>query len=425
MSRRSVARDATLAAVGSPRFAAALAQLIIGILFCAPAVRGLIGWPGYIAALAALVVLAATALRLRRAMLDWHGLLPVSILLFVGWSALSVVWSGYQWATLAGASYQIGIAFLAVTVALTRDIIQIVRAVGDVLRVVLGLSIGIEILAGVLIDQPIRFLQVQGLLAAGGPIQGIVGTRNQLGLLCLLALATFVVELLTKSVPRGLAVASIVAAALTLLFTKSAVSLGVLLVALTVAAALRWVRRASASQRRGRQIVTTIVAVLALGAAWVWRGRLIEFLNAGSEFEYRIVLWQRLWQMTPDSPILGRGWIGYWRPELYPFNAIDFLSGRPHASALNALFDVVLQLGLVGAVIFVVLVGLALVRSWLIATERKAVVHVWPVLILTVLVLTSFAESSILVDSGWLLLVICSLRAAQGLSWRRLLSPAP
>lgn len=420
----SVVGDAVLTSIGSPRFAAAFAQLTIGTIFCAPAVRGLIGWPGYIAALCGLAVLAAVALLLRRSQLDWHGLLPLSLLIFLGWSTVSVIWSGYQWATIAGVAYQLGIAFLAVTVALTRDIIQIVRTVGDVLRLVLGLSIAVEILAGVLIDRPIGFLQVQGLLAAGGPIQGIAGTRNQLGLICLLALATFVVELLTKSVPRGLAVTSIIAASTTLLFTRSAVSLGVLGVALVVAAGLRWVRRASAQQRRTRQIVTVAVTVVTLAAAWILRGRLIDLLNAGSEFEYRIVLWQRLWQMSPDSPILGRGWIGLWRPELYPFNAIDFLSGRPHASALNALFDVVLQLGLVGAVSFIVLVGLALVRSWLIATERKAVVHVWPVLILAVLVATSFAESSILVDAGWLLLVVCSLRAAQGLSWRRMLSPA-
>lgn len=423
MSASSFAQSASAATIASARFAAALAQAIIGTVLCAPLIRGLIGWPGYVAAVVGLVALGAAALMLRRSTLDWHGLLPLSIIVFLGWSALSLVWSGYQWATLAGVAYQLAIAFLAVTVALTRDIIQIVRAFGDVLRVVLVVSIAVEILAGLLIDHPIPFLQVQGLLAEGGPIQGIVGTRNQLGLVCLLALATFSVELLTKSVPRGSAIASLVLAGAVLLFTRSAVSLGVLAVALVIALALRWVRRADADQRRTRQIVTLVLLVTASALIWVLRGRIIDLMNAGSEFEYRMVLWQRLWQMTPETPILGRGWIGYWRPELYPFNAIDYLSGRPHASALNALFDVVLQLGLVGAVIFCILVGLAAFRSWLIASERKAVVHVWPVLILTVIVLTGFAESSILVDAGWLLLVICALRAAQGLSWRRMLSP--
>ena len=31
--------------------------------------------------------------------------------------------------------------------------------------------------------------------------------------------------------------------------------------------------------------------------------------------------------------------------------------------------------------------------------------------------------ANLLVDAGWLLLVICAMRAAQGLSWRRLLHP--
>jgi hypothetical protein len=31
------------------------------------------------------------------------------------------------------------------------------------------------------------------------------------------------------------------------------------------------------------------------------------------------------------------------------------------------------------------------------------------------------AESSLLIESGWLLLVLCSVKAAQGMSWRNAL----
>jgi exopolysaccharide production protein ExoQ len=34
------------------------------------------------------------------------------------------------------------------------------------------------------------------------------------------------------------------------------------------------------------------------------------------------------------------------------------------------------------------------------------------------LLVTSVFESSILVESGWLLLVICAVKASQGMSWR-------
>jgi O-antigen ligase len=407
----------------SPQFAAALAQTALVTVLCAPAVRGIIGWPGYIAAVATLTVLAGAMLVLRREMLDWEGLLPTSILVFLGWIGISVLWSGYQWATLSSVAYQFALAFLAVAIGLTRDIIQIIRAVGDVLRVVLIASLAVEVLSGVLIDQPLRFLGVEGLLASGGPIQGVVGTRNQLGLVCLLAIVTFSVELMTRSVARGQAVASLSLAVVTLLFTRSAVSAGVLVVAAVVALALRWVRRGDSGHRRRRQYATLGIAVVIALTAWILRGRIIDQLNAGSEFEFRLTLWQQVWRFTDLSPIIGWGWVGYWRTDLYPFTAIDYLSGRPHSTSLNALFDLALQVGVVGVVLFLLLVGLALWRSWLIASERKAVVHVWPVMVLTVLVVTALAESSILLDAGWLLVVICAMRAAQGLSWRRLLRP--
>ncbi|AZZ49337.1 exopolysaccharide production protein [Rathayibacter rathayi] len=410
-------------ATASPRFAAALAQTTLVTVLCAPAVRGLIGWPGYLAAVATLTALAAVMLVRRRGRLDWEGLLPTSILVFLGWVALSVLWSDYTWATVSSVVYQVALAFLAIAIGLTRDIIQIIRSVGDVLRVVLVASLAVEAFSGVLIDQPLRFLGVEGLLAVGGPIQGLVGTRNQLGLVCLLAIVTFSIEWATRSVARWSAIASIILAALTLVLTRSAISAGVLAVAAVVAVALRWVRRAAGSRRRRRQFTVLGIATAAALTSWLLRYRVIELLNAGSEFEFRLRLWQQVWRFTDLTPIIGWGWVGYWRPDLYPFTAIDSLSGRPHSTSLNALFDVALQVGAVGVVLFVLLIGLALWRSWLIASERKAVVHVWPVLVLSVLMVTALAESSILLDAGWLLVVLCAMRAAQGLSWRRLLHP--
>lgn len=69
--------------------------------------------------------------------------------------------------------------------------------------------------------------------------------------------------------------------------------------------------------------------------------------------------------------------------------------------------------------------GLAFVRSWLLASNKRSLVYVWPPLILVRLLVTSAAESTILFEFGWLLLVICSVKAAQGLSWRSALQHKP
>src|SRR5690606_12570061 len=83
-----------------------------------------------------------------------------------------------------------------------------------------------------------------------------------------------------------------------------------------------------------------------------------------------------------------------------------------------------LQLGLAGLAVFVILVSLAFVRSWLLAVSRRSLVFVWPALVLLALITASFAESSILVEFGWLTLVVCIVKASRELSWRQAFNAA-
>ena len=89
--------------LGSPRFSAALTQAIIGALVGSLLLRELIGWAGWLAILATLVVLASLSLLAQREEIEWHGLLPISLLVFVGWATISVFWSEYNWATACSA----------------------------------------------------------------------------------------------------------------------------------------------------------------------------------------------------------------------------------------------------------------------------------------------------------------------------------
>ena len=419
--RRQLLTDAATGLLGSARFSQALTLAIVGAAYLSFALRSTMGWPGLIGIVVALVVLAALSIAVKRRELEWHGLLPISLLVFVGWSALSIIWSDYQWASLGSMAYQLAFAFLGIFIALSRDLIQIVRAFGDVLRVLLATSLVLEILSGILLDVPFDFLRISASLGSGGPIQGLAGSRNQLGLIALIALVTFVVELRTRSVRQPIAIASIVIAAATIVLTRSPVTFGVLVVVVVAAAALYGLRQAAPETRRAWQFVLLVGILIAAIILFLVRGRVILLLNAGSAFEFRYVLWRDILTFTPASTLEGFGWIGYWRQTLPPFFAIDPFNG-PHASALNAYLDVLFQLGLVGLFSFLALVGLALVRSWLLASNKRSVVFTWPALALVVLLVTSAAESSILVEFGWLTLVICALKASQNLSWRGRLS---
>lgn len=407
-----------MAILESARVTAAISVTAIGLAFTSRLLRALIGWPGFIAALAVLVLLACASLFARRKELEWRGLLPISLLLFVGWCALSVLWTDYQWASLAGVAYQIAFCILGIYVALVRDLIQVIRAVGDVVRFTLVLSAVLEVFSGLLIDAPIRFLGIDGGLGSGAPIQGIFGTRNLLGIVALIGVVTFATEFLTKSVNRTTSVISLCLALFGLILTRSPVVTGAAL-AVTVGALLLYgLRRLRPQARRISQFVGLGLLSLALVVAWVLRTPIIALLNAGSEFEVRYDHWRQILGFSSIRPIEGWGWVGLWRTDLQPFLAIDAAGGHQHASAFDALIDVLLQAGIVGLFCFVVLLALTFGRSWLIGANQRSVQFVWPALVLIVLLVASLAESVILVEFGWLLFVTCAMIAAHRLSWR-------
>jgi exopolysaccharide production protein ExoQ len=416
---------AVSAVFSSPRFSAALTQLILGVAFATHLLRSLMGWPGLLGALACLVALAIASLVARRRSIEWHGLLPVSIMVFLIWCALSVLWSGYPGHTVAGVGYQLTFAFLAIYIALVRDTIQIVRATGDVLRVLLGLSIALEVLSGLLLDLPIAFLGVQGNIAMLGPIQGVFGSRNVLGLVALIAGVSFLVELRSRSVRPARAAWSLALATSAVLLTHSPVFVVVASAVAIAALALYWLRRTPAAERWRLQLVLLGTVLVTTLLVFLGRARIIDLLNAGSEFETRSSLWLEMWRLVELHPLEGWGWTGSWPPDVSPYGWLDFVTGTEHDSALNAFLDVYFQVGLVGFVSFLVLVTLAFIRSWLLASNKRPVVYVWSPLVLVALLVTSAAESTVLVEFGWLLLLICSVKAAQGQSWRRQLKPSP
>ena len=408
------------ALLGSPRIVHACTLVMIGVGFASDLLQRLLGWPGMLAIVVSLVVVAVTSLVLRRREIDWQGVLPVSLLIFVGWAGVSVLWSAYRWSSVAGIAYLIAFTALGLYVALLRDTIQIVRSFGDVLRFVLALSLALEIFSGVLIDAPLKFLGIEGNLAELGPIQGVMSTRNQLGLVAVIALITFAIEFVTRSTSRGLAIGSITVAGVCVLLSRSPVAFGVAIAVGVAAVALILIRRAPPAQRPIWQWGTLVAVLLLAVLTWMFRSPIVLALSANSELTYRLALWRGLWNLIAVNPLQGWGWLGQWRPDLSPFTS--FTATREPTSAVNAYLDVAFQLGLAGIFIFVVLVGLAFVRSWLLAGRRRSIVFAWPALMLVALIVSSFAESSVLVEYGWLTFVVCCVKAARELSWRTALT---
>jgi len=404
---------------GSGRFANALSLTIVGSAFSTFAIVRVTAWPGLVGIVGTLVVLATASFIARRDRLEWRGLLPVSLLVFVVWCAVSVFWSENPGTTIASSLYQWAWAYLAIYLGLVRDTIQVVRVVGDALRVLLAGSLALEVFSGLVASEPVHYLGVSGTIAHLGPIQGIFGSRNALALISVIALVTFFVEWRTRSVTRGRAAFSIPLALISLFLSRSPVAAVVILLVAFGALCLALLRSIKDERRRfSVQLTLGTIAALAAVAAWLLRDAIIASLDARSMLNVRHELWIQMWDFSSSTPLVGWGWTGIWRPDELPYDVIDSLTGSTHANGLNAYLDVLLQLGWAGVLLFGVLVVLAFGRSWLVASNKRSIIHTWTPLVLIGLLATSATESVTLVDYGWLLLVVCTVNASQNMSWR-------
>lgn len=405
--------------LASADFAHAFTLAAFGAVFSEYVLEQTAGRVAYVTIIVCLCLIGTGMLVARRREISLLRVVPLTVVLFAVWALASVLWTTDQGHTLAGWVSTAGLALLAIVVAHVRDTLQTVRALGDVMRWVLSVSLGLEILSGILLDIPFTFLGIQGDIAAFGPIQGIFGTRNLLGFASVIALITFFVEYRTQSVRTGTALYSVVLGGVLAALSDSPTVFVLAVVVGAATGALTLVRHARPERRRALQWALGTLVTLALVVGYFLRYSISAWLGAGSDLSIRVTLWSKILDFVRFEPVLGFGWFGAWVPAEFPFNAVNFaLRPANHASALNAYFDVLLQLGWIGLLLFALLCGVALVRSWLVASERRSIVYSWTPLVLVALLVDSVFESFTLTGFGWVILVVCAVRAGQSRSWR-------
>lgn len=406
------------ALLSSAALARAYTLAVLGAVFASFAIERLAGRVAYVSIIVGLCLIGAGMLITRRQEISLVRLVPTTLVVLLGWALASIFWSSdastsfWSWVTT------VALAFLAVVIGHVRDTLQTARALGDVLRVLLAVSLAVEVLAGVLLDMPFPFLGVQANLAELGPVQGIFGTRNMLGFVAVIALITFLIEYRTQSVRPGLSIASVLLAGGLAALSDSPTVLVLAVGVGLAAAALALVRHTRPERRGALQLVLGALVVIGVAVGYVARHPIIAWLGAGTDFSMRVDLWNMMVDFVRFKPVQGWGWYGAWSPLEQPFGTINYFLDASHATGLNAFFDVLLQLGWVGLILFIALAAIALVRAWLAASERRSVIYAWTPLILVALLVDSMFESFTLVGIGWMMLVLCAVRAGMSRSWR-------
>jgi len=414
----------------------ALAVLSFAVLAAGDFWRYLLSWWGWGAL--ALLVLALSIVELVRHRVDPRRL-PIWLLLFLGFAALSISWSAYPGASALGVVSTLATVCVGAFLATCLNWEEVLETLSDTLRWILGLSLFFELIVAALVQHPVlpfwvdysdldripaAFYWSRDLLFAGGRIQGIVGNANLLGMLALVALIVFLVRVIARKGSPVWGWAWIVVAVAVLALTRSSTVIVAAVAVLLVAVFLEFVRRTSGRARTVVFASGIAIALLGVIAAILARAPLLGLLGKSGDLTNRLDIWERVGELAMQRPVAGWGWVSYWAPWVEPFDDLVVIKGVTYLQAHNAWLDVFLQLGAIGVALFALLVVGALVRSWGMAAELTRIRYapsdlrrpenIAPLLLLVALLVQSLAESRLLIELGFALLVVIAVKTG----WR-------
>jgi exopolysaccharide production protein ExoQ len=427
--------DSQIATVTKSRLALrGLAILILIDTIGGVAVRNVIGWPAFIVVSTLLTAAAIWMLmRIKPAALSWHNL-PKSLLAFLGLAILSIAWSAYRFESLLGVLIMLATTTVAVSIAFALTFDEFVRTLATSLKYLLLGSVLFELFVSLFIRQPVYIWWVDApeegekplkllmmsrdLLFEGGAIQGLFGSSTLLGFTALLGLIVFGVQLFGKTIsqPRGWFWVSLSVALIAL--TRSA-TVTVALIAVIVALGFAlWARRLESRNRTPLYVTATALILAGVGLVVFARDWLFSLLGKSSDLTGRLETWQKVNELAEQRSAFGWGYISYWAPWVEPFKSLDTKNGIQVMHAHNAWLDVWLQLGVIGLILFALIVFSTFWRTWFFAVDRPrrfvnetlpfTTQTLVPFLILVALIVQSLTESRLLIEGGWVLLVALS-----------------
>jgi exopolysaccharide production protein ExoQ len=407
-----------------------LATLGFFTLAAGDAWRYLLSWWGWGAIVLLVVTLAV--IELVRSRVDLRRP-PILLLATLALMVLSIAWSAYPGASALGVVATLATTVFAVFLATCFTWAELVDALARAMRILLVLSLAFELVVAVFVRGPVLPLWVdhsgldeiprafywsRDLLFDGGRIQGIVGNAN---ILAMAALLSLIAEAARRVAGRGSLGGFIIGAALAvgvLALTRSSTVFASAAAVAVVCLAAWFARHGSGARRVATAIGLLAVSAGAVVGAILFRGPLLELLGKSSDLTNRLDIWAIVADLAAQRPFAGWGWVSYWAPWVEPFDDLVVIKGVTYLQAHNAWLDVYLQLGILGLVLVGLLVLTTILRTWVYALDGPRADALVPMALLVAVLVQGLAESRLLIEIGWAILVLVSIRTATN-RWER------
>lgn len=409
------------------RFRFGTAYAALGVLMGGDAVRYAIGWLGWGLLLGALLV--ATLIQLFRS--DWRSTLkrtPWPLTGILALMLLGSIWSNYPVVSFGAALVQLATTAFAIFLVSSFSWRELLRLFAGTLRGILFASVLFELYAALVVrgpiepffpnysgDQPpaVAFYWTQGNLFSNDRIQGIVGNSNMLAYMAMIAVVVFAIEVAANTTTRLVSVLSFLAAIPMLILSRSA-SIGFALAAVVAAAVVSIAAEGKDRDTRHRYY-RVAWGVIGTGALLVltYRAEIFTLIGKSPDMTGRTKIWKIVLDLIDQRPLQGWGWSSYWVPWVEPYQGLVVINNVPYYQAHNAFLDVWMQLGIVGLGLFILLIGMTFVRVWRLAVRHTSPLYLWPILIFVGIVTQNLTESRILVEIGWVILVLFAVKVQE------------
>lgn len=320
--------------------------------------------------------------------------------LFFAWSVVSLVWSEARFLTVRGLLIY-GLVSIAVWASTWRlGWWRAARALGISMKLLLVVSVGVYVVL------PGRG-RTQEIYQAGA-LEGVFIQRNLAAFFAVAACLTFLI-FATSERPRPTGEWSLAWAALSgvvVILTRSSTGIAVCLSSSLLAILFVAIRRLSASMRRLFLFLLIGVGTGALVWATGHVGTLSSLLGRDDTLTGRTIIWEVAGRAIADAPWTGYGFGALWSSGVPVTDTMWAAGGFQFYHAHNTYLDLLLQVGVPGLVIGLLLLAGLFWRSVMHFVTRGGPLGVWGLSITSFLALYGLTEQSLLSHFGWTLLIL-------------------
>ena len=351
--------------------------------------------------------------------------MPLTLVALLGLMLVSTLWSFYPAFTLLGYAGTLIATIFALFLVVTFDWRQLLQLFARVFWVILATSFVFELYAAVIIHGPIApifknytgpvppsgaYYWTQGTLLKGSRIQGIVGNANLLAYIAMLGFILFLIQLAVKAGNRWLNLIGILMAVAALALTRSAgIGFAMSLTAVVALVALLVEGRDRETRHRYYRVAWTGFGILVFFIL-VYRSQLFTIIGKSPDMTGRLDIWKAVFNLIGQRPLQGWGWISYWMPGVKPYEGLIVRDNVTYYQAHNSYLDVWLQLGLLGLILFLAFLVFAFIKLWRLAVRHTSPLYLWPLLVLVALLVQNLTESRMIVELGWVLVVVFAVK---------------